>query len=81
VKLFPNPVGVSEPIHILFKQGLQGEVLFKCLDINEVVLFQKALKLRGEAQVELELPSLPRGVFILELLHKGLSARQRFIVD
>jgi hypothetical protein len=67
VQLSPNPFGAQ--LRLRFRQGLQGEVAIRLLDVTGQVVWNQQGKMPGELTIERQ--GWAAGLYLLEVQHQG----------
>jgi hypothetical protein len=70
LKAYPNPLAAGQPLTLDFAAETRGELQISLLDLSGKTLCQQRQAYRsGSQQIELLLPELPGGLYLLRLTH------------
>ncbi len=70
LQAFPNPMAAGQPLTLRFAAESSGDLQFSLLDLQGKRLFQGQQPYRsGSQEIDLKLPVLPNGLYLLRLTH------------
>jgi hypothetical protein len=71
-RAFPNPASPGASLHIEWKQTEEGYYIFELIDLSGKRVYSKEIWIDAEARLlNLELPSVAAGNYILQATHKN----------
>ncbi len=75
-RAFPNPALAGASLHIEWKQTEEGYYVFELIDLSGKKVYSKEIWIDAEARLlNLELPSVAAGNYILQATHKNSGTR------
>ena len=73
--LFPNPV--KEELTISFTTEPESKVSIQILDITGKLIITKQLNSKDDSVINMR--ELPKGVYLIRILHQGVASTKRII--
>ncbi|HET6993642.1 MAG TPA: T9SS type A sorting domain-containing protein [Chitinophagaceae bacterium] len=83
-RAFPNPASAGASLHIEWKQTEEGYYVFELIDMSGKKVYSKEIWIDSEARLlNLELPSVATGNYILQATHKnsGKHFAEKIVIE